>query len=203
MLDQTVIDWGVLVAVIVAAMFVLDLSLTVLGARASERIRDRWSVEGSYELNPRWQSQIDAGRLVSPRLVLVAVAIPVLLIIERQLLLVAELDTTFFAAGIGAFLLVQAPTIMTHLGNLTTVRDLADLTAVEGRIRLSRWFVYRQSAWHYARFSALWLLLWAGSQQAFFLGGAFSCAVIATQHRHLGSLARAGITPPVAESTLP
>jgi hypothetical protein len=199
MLDQTGIDWGVLAAIVVAATFVLDLTLTLLGARASERVRDRWSVEGSYELNPRWQSQIDARRLLSPRFVLVAAGIPVVLIAERQLLLVAELDMTFFAAGIGAFLLLQAPTIMTHVANLTTLRDLADLTAFEGRVRLSRWFVYRESAWHYARFSALWLLLWVGSQQAFFLGGAFGCAVIATQHRHLGTLARAGITAPVGE----
>ena len=175
MIDRVVYDWAPLVALLAVGLFVTDWTLTHVGAAASKKVAERWAVEGSYELNPTWQSEVDSGRRFTWRLVGVGVVLAGLLLAIRWLIELGELDPAIFAAAAGAVLLIQAPTIMVHANNLQTFRDLADPTAITGSVRFSRWLVLRQAAWYLVRFAALWLVLWVPSQQAFFLGGALSC----------------------------
>jgi hypothetical protein len=195
MIDRVVYDWAPLVALVAVATFVLDWSLTHIGAAASVKVRDRWAAEGSYELNPTWQSEIDAGRRFTWRMVGVAVALAALLLAMRYVVELGELDAAIFAVAAGAVLLLQAPTIMVHANNLQTFRDLADPTAITGSVRFSRWLVLRQAAWYLVRFAALWLVLWVPSQQAFFLGGALSCLLFARRLAVLPGAARRSTAP--------
>lgn len=190
MIDRVVYDWAPLVALLAVATFILDWSLTHIGAAASQKVRDRWASEGSYELNPSWQAEIDAGRRFTWRLIGVAIVLAVLLLAMRYLTEFGELDLAFFAVGAGAVLLLQAPTIMVHANNLQTFRDLTDPTAITGSVRFSRWLVLRQAAWYLVRFAVLWLVLWVPSQQAFFLGGALSCAMFGVRLARLPTAAR-------------
>lgn len=192
MIDRILFDWAPVAIAVVVAAFFADYFLTHLGARASQRVRDRWSVEGSYEMNTTWERQIDSGRVFSPRALLVAVFLATALTLIR---LVAEpggypLDPAFFGFAVGVMLLLQAPILMVHAQNLQTFRDLLDPAAAEGGVHYRRWFVYRQGAWHIARFGILWILLWLPSQQAFFLGGAASCFICARRFAQLGAEAR-------------
>src|SRR5207244_64280 len=140
--------------------------------------RERWSVEGSYEMNPAWERQIDSGRWFSWRVPGVALLLAVLLGAMR--ILVAPeafgvslgFEPAIFAFAVGLIALLQVPVLYAHATNLQTFRDLADPSAAEGGVRYRRWFVYRQGAGHFVRFAVIWLLLWLPSQQAFFLGGA-------------------------------
>jgi hypothetical protein len=200
MIDRVLYDWAPLVALVAVATFVLDWSLTHIGAAASQKVRDRWASEGSYELNPTWQSDVDAGRRFTWRMVGVAVALAALLLAMRYVVELGELDPPIFAVAAGAVLLLQAPTIMVHANNLQTFRDLADPTAITGSVRFSRWLVLRQAAWYLVRFAALWLVLWVPSQQAFFLGGALSCLLFARRLAMLPGAARGSAAPAAASS---
>ena len=175
MIDRVVYDWAPLVALVAVGTFVVDWTLTHIGAAASQKVRDRWAVEGSYELNPTWQAEIDAGRRFTWRLVGVAAVLAALLLAMRYLVEYGALDPAFFAVAAGAVLLIQAPTIMAHATNLQMFRDLADPTAISGSVVFSRWLTLRQASWYLVRFAVLWVALWVPSQQAFFLGGALSC----------------------------
>jgi hypothetical protein len=186
MLDATIFDWGPAVAVVSVVAFALDWSLTHVGARAFQRVRHIWDVEGSYELNPTWQAEVDAGRRFSWRAAAVALLLFVLLVAMWLVVEISSLGASFFAFAAGAVLLVQAPTLLLHAANLQTFRTLADPTAVQGAIRLSRWYVYDQSAWAYARFALLWLVLWPPSQQLFFAGGALGCGLLGFRMLGLG-----------------
>jgi hypothetical protein len=192
MIDRVLYDWAPLAIATVVGFFLADYVLTHLGARAAERVRDRWSVEGSYEMNPTWERQIDSGRWFSWRVPAVAGALAVLLAAVRALVgLDVGLDPAFFGFAAGLMLLIQAPILIAHATNLQTFRDMAEPTAVEGGLHFSRWYTYRQGAWYVLRFGVLWLLLWLPSQQAFFLGGAASCLLWARRMGQLATAARA------------
>ena len=192
MIDWAVFDWAPLVIGLVVAIFFTDYSLTHLGARASERVRDRWSVEGSYEMNPSWERQIDSGRWFGWRVVAVPALLAIALVAVRVL---AEGEGYWMVPGsfglaAGTMLLLQAPVLMVHGANLLSFHDLADPTAIEGGIRYSRWYIYRQAALLIGAWGFLWLLLWLPSQQLFFLGGAASCLGFAYRMARLGTAAR-------------
>ena len=194
MIDRVVYDWAPLVALLAVATFILDWSLTHIGAAASRKVRDRYAVEGSYELNPTWEADIDAGRRFTWRMVGVAIVLAALLLAMRYAVELGELDPAFFAFAAGAVLLIQAPTIMVHATNLQMFRDLADPSAVTGSITFSRWLLVRQAASYLVRFAVLWLLLWVPSQQAFFLGGALSCVMFGVRLARLPAAARSPAT---------
>ena len=192
MIDQTLFDWAPLAIATVAGFFLADYVLTHLGARAAEGVRDRWRVEGSYEMNPTWERQIDSGRWFSWRAVLVVLVIVGALGALRVLAGLVDVyaDPAWFAFATGVMLLLQAPILMLHVANLHTFRVLADPTAIEGAIVYRRWFVYRQGMVYLAGFAVLWLLLWLPSHQAFFLGGALSCGLWARRMAQFGTAAR-------------
>jgi hypothetical protein len=187
MIDRVVYDWAPVVAVVAVGLFLADWTLTHIGAAASQKVRDRWAVEGSYELNPTWQAEIDSGRRFTWRLVAVGILLAALLLAIRWVVELGEMDPAWFAVGAGAVLLLQAPTLIAHASNLQMFRDLADPTAITGSVTFSRWLTLRQAGWFLVRFAVLWLVLWVPSQQAFFLGGALSCLLFARRLAAQGS----------------
>ncbi len=205
MIDRVLFDWAPAAIAGVVAIFLADYFLTHLGARASQNVRERWSVEGSYEMNPTWERQIDSGRWFSWRVPAVALLLAVTLGSMRVLLapdggwfalglnvgLDAGLAPAVFGFAVGLILLLQVPVLYAHATNLQTFRDLADPIAAEGGVRYRRWFIYRQGAGHFLRFAVLWLVLWLPSQQAFFLGGVVSCVLFARRLAQLGAASRA------------
>jgi hypothetical protein len=197
-IDQVVFDWAPVAIALVVGCFFAEYTLTHVGARASELVRDRWRVEGSYEMNPVWERQIDSRRWFGPRVLLVPLALAGILSLLRLLAGVVDLyaDPAYFALGVGTMLLIQAPILMLHAANLQTFLLLADPTAAAGGIVYRRWFVYRQGIVYLAGFAVLWLLLWVPSQQAFFLGGVLSCGVFAGRLAQLAKAAR--MAPPTA-----
>jgi hypothetical protein len=197
-IDRVLFDWAPIAIAAVVGCFFADYTLTHVGARANELVRDRWRVEGSYEMNPTWERQIDSRRWFSPRVVLTPLAIALVLVTIRVLAEVVDVyaDPAYFGAAVGVMLLIQAPILLLHGMNLQTFRLLLDPTAATGGIVYRRWFVYRQSVVYVLGFSVLWLVLWLPSQQAFFLGGAASCAVFARSFWRLAAKARATAATP-------
>jgi hypothetical protein len=202
MIDQAVFDWAAVAIAVVVACFFADYTLTHLGARAAARVRDRWRIEGSYEMNPTWERQIDSGRWFGWRVLLVPAALALLLATIRILagLLDVYADPAYFGFAVGAMLLIQAPILVLHALNLETFRLLAEPDAAEGSIRYRRWFGYRQSTVYLLGFAVLWLALWLPSQQAFFLGGMASCAIFARRFAQLAAGARTAPRPAAVAS---
>ena len=192
MIDRVLFDWAPLAILAVVAAFFADYLLTHAGARASQGVRERWSVEGSYELNPTWERQIDSGQLFGVRVFIVPALLGAVLALARLIAWPWDefTDPAFFGFAVGSIALLQAPILLVHGANLQTFTDLAVPSAAEGGVRYSRWFAYRSTAGHLARFGVLWIVLWVPSQQAFFLGGALSCVVFARRLARLCQAAR-------------
>lgn len=197
MIDRFLFDWAPFAIAAVAGCFFADYSLTHIGARANELVRDRWRVEGSYEMNPTWERQIDSRRWFGWRVFLTPTLIALVLVVIRVLADLVDIydDPAFFSAAVGVMLLIQAPILLLHAMNLQTFRMLTDPAAAEGGIVYRRWFVYRQSLAYLLGFGVIWLVLWLPSQQAFFLGGAASCALFARRFWRLAAKARSTQLP--------
>jgi hypothetical protein len=203
-IDQNLYNWAPLVLFVPALLFVADWSLTLIGARAYRTVSDRWSVEGSYEMNPAWEAAVESGRWFNPRILVVSLFY---FVITAALWIVARgIDYQLgdppvalpglFAFGVGLILLVQAPTLMNHAANLLQFRSMADPSSSSGHIHFSRWLAQLETGWVYFRFAALWLVLGVVSFQLFFLGGALGCLVTGYRFWRTGTKTRA--TPPDA-----
>jgi hypothetical protein len=198
-IDSNLFRWAPLIVVLPSLAFLVDWAMTVLGARAASRVSHRWSVEGSYEMNPTWTSAVDRGSWFNWRVG--AVAFLMFALMAGLFLVIGELrlasgrlvdGQTLFSLAAGALLLVQAPTLMNHIANLQQFRALADESAASGQLRISRRLALSQTALLYGRFAGLWLVLWLASQQAFFLGGAIGCLIVGLRFWRLEREERAG-----------
>jgi hypothetical protein len=197
-LDQNLYDWAALVIVLPALLFVVDWTLTLTGARAYHSVSDRWSVEGSYEMNPAWETAVERGKWLNARMVL---ATALYFALTAALWLLARAfdfqigdervgAAGLFAFGVGLILLVEAPTLMNHAANLLQFRAMGDPSAMTGQARFARWFALNETGWFYLRFAALWLILGIASFQLFFLGGALGCLTTGLRFWRAGRSAR-------------
>lgn len=144
--------------------------------------------EGSYELNPFFQKDIDRLKAFSPRFL-------------YMLLLVASLTTFVWYLSrdsvpemyeflLGALILMQLTIHLRHLRNLFTFRAMSNQVDVRGRIEYSRPFILRMSSSELLIFSGFYLLLFAFLQQWFLLGGAASCLSAGVKHQKYAKKAR-------------
>src|SRR5262249_48765389 len=149
-IDQVLFDWAPLAIAAVVVAFLADYVLTHLGSRAARSVRERWSIEGSYEMNPAWERQIDSGRWFTWRVPAVALLLAGLLGAMRVVVAPDSFgvdlgfEPAIFGFTVGLIALLQLPILYVHATNLQTFRDLSDPTSADGGVRYRRWFVYRQ-----------------------------------------------------------
>jgi hypothetical protein len=161
------------------ALYLSDYSLTLVGARlyrngAGEKI----VIEGSYELNPYFQRDIDTMRRVSPRFVwAMFLTVAVLSVVWR---LAMQSVPEAYSFLLGFFILIQLAVHSRHLRSVANFR--AALTdAVRGRIEYSRKTLLQQSSLDILSFAGLYLVLFVFTRSWFVLGGVISCAIVASQ----------------------
>jgi hypothetical protein len=145
-------------------------------------ISEKVVVEGSFELNPIFQQDVDSLRLISPRFV-------AMLFISGLLLawiwfLASQSTREFYEFMLGFMILLESAIHVRHIRNFFTFRMFSD-ACVRGRIEYSRPFILRTSSSELFAFSAVFLLLFAFTQSWFAIGGASSCALTAIKHLQL------------------
>ncbi len=174
------------------AVYVSDYYLTIRSARLYHAGgKNHMEVEGSYELNPRFEADIDSLRLFSPRLLLTALVTTAFLVVVWMLgVWQALLPVEFYFFALGSFVCLQGPIHVRHIQNLVLFRHAVAGRGVTGSVRFERWLSLEISAvgmWMAATFFLLWFLL-TGSW--FLLGGAMSCGIVGLKQRQLGKQAQ-------------
>lgn len=173
-----------LAAFLLAAM--VDNYLTLRAARLLEAGANHvFRVEGSYELNPLFTSDIDRDRPLSPRFLLLLFLYSIFLVavwfVSIRLMGLPQL----YAFTLGAILLIQGPVQVRHVRNLVSFGHAKDRDGISGRIELSRRFSYTSSAAEFGAFAGLYLLLGLLALSWLLVGGAFGCALLGLSHRRL------------------
>jgi len=167
--------WGLL--------YVSDYALTITCARLY-RQQETIAFEGSYEITPFYQRDIDSLRVVSPRFVFI------LLLTLGALGFLWKLNISSPAPELWQFVLgalvgAQLAIHMRHFRNLVLFRSINNTELVRGRIEYGRPVVLRASSWECFSFSALYLMLFVITGSWFILGGVMTCFLLGVKHRRL------------------
>ena len=164
-----------------AAIYVSDYTLTVACARLY-RAQDHIVFEGSYEITPMFQADIDGLRKFSRRFLVALIVSTAYLWLVRSVT-VSLADHTIYAGVLGAMLLIQATVHIRHLRNWFLFSKGADL--IHGRLTYPRRFLLTVSAFELTLFAALYLSLALVTSSVFVLGGGLACGVLAINHYRL------------------
>jgi hypothetical protein len=164
-------------------IYLADYYLTIYSARLLHgRARKYILIEGSYELTPVFQKDVDALRLLSPAfLIRLAASVPLLVLIwwmSSELLGIPA----FYHFLIGALILREAAVLLRHMRNLALAFLIPTEGSISGSVTYSRWLSLRLSAAELWSFAIFFLLIGLFLPGWFFIGGAFSCAVTGFQH---------------------
>jgi hypothetical protein len=184
--------------VIWTVLYISDYYLTIYAARLYQSgAKDHFSFEGSIEITPYYQEDVNALRRISPRFIL-------MLIMSFGLILLLWLATVkfystpgLFSFGIGALILREAVVHIRHARNIFLFREACHSSGIEGRITYPRWLTLKASALELLSFAFLFLGLSLIGGSWFFIGGAFSCLGTSIRHFQYSKKARINEKPKV------
>jgi len=165
-----------------AGLYTSDYCFTIACARLYQA-QSTIEFEGSYEITPAFQRDVNALRRISPRFVAILIGS------TAYVWLLAHLSTAWefrelFAVAIGALVLIQLTVHLRHLRNWFLLRAV-HRGSITGHIAYRRDVVLRASAFELLTFSALFACLSVVTHSRFVLGGAIACSVLSLNHYSL------------------
>lgn len=173
-----------------AVLYCSDYFMTITCARLYAR-QEKVKFEGSYELNPLFEAEVNALRRISPRF------IAMLIVSTLALLLIGRVIDphmhAYYVFMLGALLLIQLTIHIRHLRNWLFFRHLLLPDAISGRLEYRRAVILRTSAFEMLEFAVLYAFIYAFTPAGpFVLGGVVACATLSiSQYRMARAQARA------------
>jgi hypothetical protein len=165
-------------------LYIRDYYLIIYSARGFREI-GHIQFEGSFELTPQYQNDIDALKPVSKRHILMLGLYSLLIVFiwwfTKQLLFFPWTYLLY----LGMFLLLEVAVHLRHLRNTSLIREIRKNGGVEGQISYKKWFSYRISASEFYVYSVLFLIFAVLTYSPFFLGGAIMCFGTGFKHSRL------------------
>ena len=179
-----------LVIAIWSIIYFADYYLTIFAAKKYRQyFQEQISYEGSYELTPEFQKDVNQLRLISPQF-LFRWLLSIPLILFLWWVVFEELGRPeFFYFVIGAITLREAVVILRHFRNLTAYYFGGKEGGINGNLEYKRWFILKQSAADLLGYSILFLFFAIIVRSWFFFGGTIGCLVVAFQHWRLSKKA--------------
>lgn len=178
--------YGVILWVI---LYTSDYYLTLYSARGF-REAGHFQFEGSFELTPQYQKEIDNLRPVSKLHI-------TLLIVYSMFIVFAWWLTRYFVYFdhaylfyLGMFLLLEVAVHLRHLRNIMMIREVRKNGGMEGQVSYRKWFSYRVSANELYLHATFFLMVALLTYSFFFLGGAVMCYGTGFKHARLAKKAR-------------
>src|SRR5215212_693351 len=175
-------------------LYMSDYYLTISAARGFREV-GHFHFEGSFELTPQYQKDIDALKPVSTRHVISLVLSSLLIIVIWWLTKRFPFFPWTYLLYLGMFLLLEIAVHLRHFRNISLIREIRKGGGVEGEIRYRKWFSYRISASEFYLYSTLFLFFAVLTYSPFFLGGAIMCFATGVKH---GRLAKKTKSNPVS-----
>jgi hypothetical protein len=176
------------------AIYASDYYLTIVGARIYDAAgRRHVRFQGSYELNPLFQKDVDARRLFSFRwiamLLLSAGCIWLLwfLAVERRH------QPELYSFSVGCLFLLSFAANMRHARNILVFRWMKNVPAPENPFEYPRRLMLRYSAMDRLLLAVVFLTLALVTSSWFVFGGSASCAVVALKQWRLSRRFEAGM----------
>lgn len=173
-------------------LYISDYYLTIYSARGFREV-GHFRFEGSFELTPQYQKDIDALKPVSKRHVILLVLYSLLIVFIWWLTKHLLFFPWTYLLYLGMFLLLEVAVHLRHLRNVSLIREIRKSGGVEGEIKYRKWFSYRISASEFFLYSVLFLIFAVLAYSPFFLGGAIMCFATAIKHNRLAKKAKVSL----------
>jgi hypothetical protein len=164
------------------SLYLSDYYLTIACARLY-RAQDKIVFEGSYEITPFFQSDVNALRQVSPRFLLVLFGSTAYLYLVRAIAGPGSGLVGLYQLVLGALILTEATVHTRHLRNWFLFRKVIGL--LKGRMEYPRGIMLRSSAFELLVFAVLYLGLFLVTGNLFLLGGVLACGALSLKHTRL------------------
>ena len=181
-------------------LYVSDYYLTIYAARGFHEI-GHVQFEGSFELTPQFQMDVDALKPVSRRHILWLALSSLLIVLIWWLTKRLLFFPWTYLLYLGMFLLLEVAVHIRHLRNISLIREIRKNGGVEGEIKYRKWFSYRISASEFYVYSVLFLIFAVLTYSPFFLGGAIMCFGTGFKHSQLAKKAKFTPVPTVGPQT--
>jgi hypothetical protein len=173
-----------------ALIYISDFVLTITCARLYRRnVASKIIFEGSFELNPVFQRDVDSMKFFSPRFLLALVLSSTLIAIEWAL---AVPDYPgFYTLLLGAFICMELAIHVRHLGNLHLFGSRITAKQLSGRIEYARPLMLHMSSAQILGFAILFGVAFAFTGNTFLAGGMVACISLAAKQHYLARRAAA------------
>jgi lysylphosphatidylglycerol synthetase-like protein (DUF2156 family) len=161
----------------------LDYLLTIVGARLhTQGASQHLLYEGSYELTPAFQVDIDRQRLVSPRFLFYVLLSCLLIYLFWYADVVVLGSSGLFALLAGALFLREAAVLMRHFRTIALFEMLKGGRGMDGLVTYRRWLSLRLSGAELLITALLFFVLFLLFGSYFLLGGVLGNLVTGLQH---------------------
>jgi hypothetical protein len=173
--------YGVILWII---LYTSDYYQTIYSARGFREI-GHIQFEGSFELTPQYQKDIDALRPISKLHIILLIVYSLLIVFIWWLTSLYIFFQWLYLFYLGMLLLVEVAVHLRHLRNIFLIREVRKNGGMEGQISYKKWFTYQVSANELYLISALFFIVAVLTFSAFFLGGALMCYGTGFKHARL------------------
>src|SRR5215211_7041426 len=170
-------------------LYTSDYYLTLYSARGFREI-GRFQFEGSFELTPQYQNDIDHLRPISKLHIVLLFAYSLLILSVWWITRLSISLQWAYPLYLGMFLLLEVAVHLRHFRNILLIREIRKNGGADGQLTYKKWFSYRISAHELYIFAALFLLVALLTYSLFFLGGATMCYGTAFKHSRLAQKAK-------------
>lgn len=187
-------------------VYLADYYMTIWGNRLWMQYgKDHIQFGGSYELNPIFQKDVDALKLVSRRFVIFLLVYAGLLLLMWLMSVWIQLPQ-LFQFFVGSLVLMEVPILDNHVQNITLFRQMKNPGAVEGQIRYARWIGFTLYRSRSAYWMVIYTVLFLITGSWFIAGGAFTSVSSMMRHAIRGNFLRrqaptVAKKPPVTETS--
>lgn len=165
---------------VASLLLVVDYVLTIVGARSYRKhVAPYFAHEGSFELNPYYEKDVDRLRWFSGRLVAASAILALALLAIRWLDRSLETYPLAYSFALGIVILRAVPVYVRHFRMLYLARTIRSEKRLEGRVWYPRPFSLRLSAFEFAAFAGIYLLMFLLRFDVIMLGGAVGCLAVA------------------------
>jgi hypothetical protein len=173
-----------LVTILWVLVYLSDYYLTIYYAKFYRlRLQEHIRFEGSIELTPIFQKDIDKLSLVS-KAFLLRLVLSILLVPLIGWLCLYLLEMTWpYEFFMGGLFLREAAVLARHFRNISLAHDAAVEGSLRGSIEYSRWLIVRTSGSDLLTYALLFLLIALCLGSWFFFGGGIISFITALQHR--------------------
>lgn len=166
------------------AIYISDFVLTITCARLYDRnMSGKLVLEGSFELNPLFQRDVDTRTFLSLRF-LIALTFGSILI-PTYWVLIAPSSPGLYTFVLGAAISAELAVHIRHLKNLYLFSSRLTGEQVHGRIEYARPLILRMSSVEILGFVILFAVVFAFTGSWFAAGGMVSCSVLSLKHWYL------------------